>query len=50
MRASRPFRATQLAQLQAPESAGLYLEEALAAGDTDAFLPCARSPRPASAA
>ncbi len=37
MRASRPFRATQLAQLKDPESAALYLEEALAAGDTDAF-------------
>jgi DNA-binding phage protein len=37
MRASRPFRATQLAQLKGPESAALYLEEALAAGDTDAF-------------
>jgi probable addiction module antidote protein len=37
MRASRPFRATQLAQLQDPKSAALYLEEALAAGDADAF-------------
>jgi probable addiction module antidote protein len=37
MRASRPFRATQLAQLKDPESAALYLEEALAAGDADAF-------------
>jgi probable addiction module antidote protein len=37
MRASRPFRATQLAQPKDPESAALYLEEALAAGDTDAF-------------
>jgi probable addiction module antidote protein len=37
MRASRPFRATQLAQLKDPNSAALYLEEALAAGDTDAF-------------
>jgi probable addiction module antidote protein len=35
--ASRPFRATQLAQLKDPASAALYLEEALAAGDTDAF-------------
>jgi probable addiction module antidote protein len=37
LRASRPFRATQLAQLKDPESAALYLEEALAAGDTAAF-------------
>ena len=37
MRASRPFRDTQLKQLQDPASAALYLEEALAAGDTDAF-------------
>ena len=37
MRASRPFRDTQLKQLPDPASAALYLEEALAAGDTDAF-------------
>lgn len=37
MRASRPFRATQLAQLKDPDNAALYLEEALAAGDTAAF-------------
>jgi probable addiction module antidote protein len=37
MRASRPFRQTQLRQLKDPASAALYLEEALAAGDTDAF-------------
>lgn len=37
MGASRPFQATQLAQLRDPDSAALYLEEALAAGDIDAF-------------
>jgi probable addiction module antidote protein len=37
MKASRPFRATQLEQLRDPDSAALYLEEALAAGDTEAF-------------
>ena len=37
MRASRPFRTTQLRQLGDPASAAIYLEEALAAGDTDAF-------------
>lgn len=37
MRASRAFRNTQLKQLEDPASAALYLEEALAAGDTDAF-------------
>jgi probable addiction module antidote protein len=37
MRASRPFRDTQIALLKDPASAALYLEEALAAGDVDAF-------------
>jgi probable addiction module antidote protein len=37
MRASRPFRDTLLKQLEDPASAALYLEEALAAGDTEAF-------------
>ena len=37
MKPSRPFRATQLAQLKDLDSAALYLEEALAAGDIDAF-------------
>jgi len=37
MKASRPFHATQLGQLKNPDSAALYLEEALAAGDTEAF-------------
>ena len=37
MRASRPFRDTQIEQLKDPASAALYLEEALAAGDTNAF-------------
>jgi probable addiction module antidote protein len=37
LRASRPFRVTQLAQLKDPESAALYLEEPLAAGDIAAF-------------
>jgi probable addiction module antidote protein len=34
---TRPFRQTQNAILRDPETAALYLEEALAAGDTDAF-------------
>jgi hypothetical protein len=51
MRPSRPFPATLLAQLKDPQSAALYLEEALAAGDAEAFkLACAISPKPASAA
>ena len=37
MKASRPFRETQIELLKDPEAAALYLEEALAAGDTDAF-------------
>jgi probable addiction module antidote protein len=38
MRASRrPFRDTQIEQLKDPNSAALYLEEALVAGDTAAF-------------
>jgi probable addiction module antidote protein len=37
MRASRPFRETLLKQLEDPANAALYLEEALAAGDTEAF-------------
>lgn len=37
MRASRPFRDTQIEQLKDPARAALYLDEALAAGDTDAF-------------
>lgn len=37
MRASRPFRDTQRELLEDAESAALYLEEALAAGDTAAF-------------
>ena len=37
MKASRPFRETQIELLRAPENAALYLEEALAAGDIDAF-------------
>jgi probable addiction module antidote protein len=36
-RTERPFRDTQIEQLKDPASAALYLEEALAAGDTDAF-------------
>jgi probable addiction module antidote protein len=34
---ARPFRQTQNAILRDPETAALYLEESLAAGDTDAF-------------
>lgn len=37
MKASRPFRATQIELLEDPENAALYLEEAPAAGDTAAF-------------
>jgi probable addiction module antidote protein len=37
MRASRPFRKTQIELLEDAENAALYLEEALAAGDLDAF-------------
>lgn len=37
MKASRPFRDTQIEQLKDPSSAALYLEEALIAGDTAAF-------------
>ena len=37
MKASRPFRETQIELLKDPKAAALYLEEALAAGDTDAF-------------
>jgi probable addiction module antidote protein len=37
MKASRPFRETQIEQLKDSASAALYLEEALAAGDIDAF-------------
>jgi hypothetical protein len=37
MKASRPFRATQLAQLRDPDNAAVCLEEALAAGDVAAF-------------
>jgi probable addiction module antidote protein len=37
MTASRPFRNTQLKQLEDPANAALYLEEPLAAGDGDAF-------------
>jgi probable addiction module antidote protein len=37
MKASRPFRATQIEHLKDPDSAALYLEEALIAGDTAAF-------------
>jgi len=37
VKASRPFRDTQIELLENPENAALYLEEALAAGDTDAF-------------
>ena len=37
MRASRPFREAQIELLKDPENAALYLEEALAAGDMDAF-------------
>lgn len=35
--ASRSFQQTRNAILQDPQAAALYLEEALAAGDTDAF-------------
>lgn len=35
--ASRPFQQTRTALLHDPELAALYLEEALAAGDTEAF-------------
>ena len=35
--ASRSFQQTRIALLQDPERAALYLEEALAAGDTEAF-------------
>lgn len=35
--ASRPFERTRHAVLQDPELAALYLEEALEAGDTEAF-------------
>lgn len=34
---SRPFRQTQNMILRDPEAAALYLEEAFAAGDADAF-------------
>jgi probable addiction module antidote protein len=34
---ARPFRQTRNTILRDPEAAALYLEEALAAGDTDAF-------------
>ena len=34
---ARPFRQTRDAILRDPEAAALYLEESLAAGDTDAF-------------
>ena len=34
---ARPFRQTRDAILRDPEAAALYLEEALADGDTDAF-------------
>jgi probable addiction module antidote protein len=37
MRASRPFRKTQIELLEDAENAALYLEEALAAGDLEAF-------------
>jgi probable addiction module antidote protein len=37
VRASRPFRETQIEQLKDPDNAALYLEEALIAGDTAAF-------------
>ena len=37
MRASRPFRETRIELLHDPESAALYLDEALAAGDMVAF-------------
>jgi probable addiction module antidote protein len=37
MKASRPFRDTQIELLKDPTSAALYLEEALIAGDTAAF-------------
>lgn len=37
MKASRPFRDTLIDQLKDPNSAALYLEEALAAGDAAAF-------------
>jgi DNA-binding phage protein len=34
---ARPFRQTRNAILRDPDAAALYLEETLAAGDTDAF-------------
>lgn len=37
MKASRPFHDTQIEQLKDPNSAAVYLEEALLAGDTAAF-------------
>lgn len=37
MRSSRPFRTTQRELLKDAENAALYLEEALAVGDTSAF-------------
>jgi probable addiction module antidote protein len=37
VRVSRPFRKTQIELLDDAASAALYLEEALAAGDVDAF-------------
>jgi len=37
MTASRPFRETQIELLKDAGNAALYLEEALAAGDMDAF-------------
>jgi probable addiction module antidote protein len=37
MKASRAFRDTQIEQLRDPNSAAIYLEEALIAGDISAF-------------
>ena len=37
MKASRPFRKTQLEMLSDPELAALYLEEALSDGDMELF-------------
>jgi probable addiction module antidote protein len=37
MTASRPFRQTQIELLKDAENAALYVEEALVAGDMDAF-------------
>lgn len=37
MTASRPFHETQAELLKDPETAAIYLEEAGAAGDADAF-------------